>query len=137
LFFSEYNLTDYLRHVKTVMSVCFALIIVVSTLSLSIQTYYVNYLCTDTQEYLTIAGKNITVCGKSCSFEVITGYQDVHKATYSYNFNAPPVYFEQAPTVHFVTASLTDQLIDHSKNYKFLFQATLVKPPMNQPFSAA
>ena len=67
--------------------------VLVSTFSLSLQEIYKNYFCTDTKEYLTIAGRQITVCGKTCDFEVQDSDSD-EGSHYVYNFDAPSLYFE-------------------------------------------
>jgi len=67
--------------------------VLVSTFSLSLQEIYKNYFCTDTKEYLTIAGRQITVCGKVCDFEVQDSKTD-DGSHYVYNFDAPSLYFE-------------------------------------------
>lgn len=67
--------------------------VLVSTFSLSLQEIYKNYFCTDTKEYLSIAGRQITVCGRTCDFEVQDTDSD-NGSHYVYNFDAPALYFE-------------------------------------------
>lgn len=78
--------------------------ILVSTFSLSLQTVYKNAFCQDTQEYLSVAGKSITICGKTCDFRYAGPQQS--EPGFTFNFHASPLYFEPVANIpmHFFAA---------------------------------
>ena len=66
--------------------------ILVNTLSLSLQDIYKNYFCMDTKEYLSIAGRQITVCGQTCDFDIQE--QESGDSNFVFNHNAPPLFYQ-------------------------------------------
>ena len=100
-----------------------------STLSLSLQQFYVDYWCSDTQEYLTIANRKITVCGKTCDFEIKNPHTNQSKSTFNYNQDAPPLYFEWNSRINLLQHLTSRQQGSWSNSYAFLFSTDIAHPP--------
>ena len=81
----------FMKRVSAILILCY---ILVNTMSLSLQVVYKNYFCLDTKEYLTIAGRQITVCGQTCDFEVQQDQQD--DSGFVFNHSAPPLFYQIA-----------------------------------------
>lgn len=102
--------------------------VLVSTFSLSLQEIYTNYFCTDTKEYLTIAGRQITVCGKTCDFEVQDTDTD-DGSHYVYNLDAPSLYFELYEIQCNDHLSVKGKIERYINHYQSTYSPTNWQPP--------
>ena len=102
--------------------------VLVSTFSLSLQEIYKNYFCTDTKEYLTIAGRQITVCGQTCDFEVQDTDTD-DGSHYVYNLDAPSLYFEIVEIQCGNRQLIQGQMAAYLNHYESIYHASNWQPP--------
>ncbi|MEP1892938.1 MAG: hypothetical protein ABJJ14_14755, partial [Cyclobacteriaceae bacterium] len=54
---------------KRLLSIAILNVLLVSSLSLTLQYVYQAYLCEDKEAFLEVAGRKIAVCGKVCSLD--------------------------------------------------------------------
>ena len=113
------------------LSILIVLILSVDLNATLIQDIYREYFCEDTKDYLVMAGKKITTCGKVCKLVDVSSPSE-EKAPAN-----PPVKFqialyciesEQTPTIQ-IELTLTDAATQYANFYKFDFVNSLIKPP--------
>ncbi|WP_258103632.1 hypothetical protein [Marinoscillum sp. MHG1-6] len=84
---------------KRLFSIVLLHILMVSSLSLTMQYLYQEYLCEDTQEYLEVAGRKITICGKVCSMDDLENQeQNAPQPKHQYNTEIPPLFLSVSDT---------------------------------------
>lgn len=124
--------SSHIYRLKNLFSIAILLVLMINSTALGLQHFYKAYLCEDAEEYLEIAGRKITVCGKVCSLEESEAQQ--HEAPIrsktNYNTEIPPLFkSENSESIN----SLTEASIDHLSGsfcfYNFSVVNRLIKPP--------
>ncbi|RED97022.1 hypothetical protein [Marinoscillum furvescens] len=122
------SIPKYIRAVRIVLQTILAIATLLCSFSLSIQQIYRDVFCTDTEQYLTIAGRSITVCGQTCDFEFQheASNDDV---TFQFNEDAPPLFFELREVNLQFPSGTPSQELPWSNSYTFMIEVDWFQPP--------
>lgn len=118
----------YLRRVIRLFTYLVLLAALINSLSLSMQQVYRDYFCDDTKAYLTIAGRAITVCGKTCDFEFEKAEKSA-ETPFSFNMGAPPLYFQETHDLTTQGRMLQHSLLTPDDLYQYLLVRGFLQPP--------
>ncbi|MEP4532022.1 MAG: hypothetical protein ABJ004_02975 [Cyclobacteriaceae bacterium] len=117
---------------KRLFSIAILNILLISSLSLTLQYLYQAYLCEDKVEFLEVAGRKITVCGKVCSLDDLKSpeQKSPQTAKYQYKTEVPPLFLsvQESDRINLCATNVT-HLSGEFCFYQFHWQDELIDPP--------
>lgn len=117
---------------KRLLSIAILNILLISSLSLTLQYLYQAFLCEEKVEFLEVAGRKITVCGKVCSIDDLKSPEQnsPQTAKYQYNTEVPPLFLsiEVSDKINLWAINIT-HLSGEFCFYQFHWQDELIDPP--------